>query len=300
MMKNDDVYIKTLLENLDDGVYFVDRERKINYWSKGAERITGYTASEVIGRRCNEDIFLHVDKDGNILCTEICPLADTVRDGVERKTEVYMHHRDGHRVQVKVHVAPIRENGGSIAGGVEIFTDNTPLAQSLERLAELERLAFLDPLTGLANRRYAEITLRARIEELQRYNWRFGILFADIDHFKKVNDQYGHDRGDEVLKMVAKTLQNSMRSFDIMSRWGGEEYVAVIANVEGEELVATANRCRTLIERSSLPSIPDFVVTISIGATLAQPGDTIESLVKRADMLMYRSKQAGRNQVTVE
>jgi diguanylate cyclase (GGDEF)-like protein len=201
---------------------------------------------------------------------------------------------------VNVRVAPMINERGKVIGGVEIFTEQTPASVALDRLAELERLAYLDPLTGLANRRYAEITLNARIDELQRYGWLFGVIFIDIDNFKKVNDEHGHEYGDEVLKMVAKTLQNSVRSFDVISRWGGEEYVAVIANVHGDELFATANRCRALVERSFMPSIPSLRVTISVGAVLASENDTAESVVKRADELMYRSKRAGRNCVTMD
>ncbi len=299
-MKQDDLFYKTLLDNLYEGVYFVDRDRNITYWSKGAERITGYPAAEVLGKSCSDNILLHVDKEGNSLCSEICPLLKTVNDGKARNVEVYLHHKDGHRVPITMHVAPIHDDQGRIIGGVEIFTENTPAAIALERLAELERLAYVDELTGLANRRYAEITLKSRIEELQRYGWRFGILFVDIDRFKDINDQYGHDLGDEVLKMVARTLQNSVRTFDVVSRWGGEEYVVVIANVEGDELIVTANRCRRLVERSSIPSVPGLRVTISLGATLARLDDSVESLVKRVDVLMYKSKQAGRNRLTAE
>ena len=298
--KTDDAFYKTLLDNLYDGVYFVDKDRRITYWNKGAEGITGYLASDVVGKHCSDDILVHVDREGNNLCLGMCPLGDTISDGKARSSDVYLQHKDGHRVHVFVRVAPIRNDNGQIVGGVEVFTDNTPAAEALERFAELERLAFLDPLTGLANRRYAEITLNARIEELQRYGWRFGVIFIDIDNFKDVNDRHGHDAGDEVLKMVAKTLQNSVRSFDTVSRWGGEEYVAVIAHVEGDELVATANRCRALVEQSNLPAAAPISVTISLGATLARQDDTVASLLKRADGLMYKSKAAGRNTVTVD
>ena len=113
--------------------------------------------------------------------------------------------------------------------GLGNFLFIQPAAAAIERLAELERIAYIDSLTGLPNRRYAEITLHARMDELQRYGWLFGVIFIDIDNFKSVNDRYGHQCGDEVLKTVAKTLQNSVRSFDVISRWGGEEYLAVIA-----------------------------------------------------------------------
>ena len=298
-MKNDAFY-KTLLDNLYDGVYFVDRGRVITYWNKGAERITGYTAAEVMGKRCSDNILMHSDKDGKLLCLRGCPLSETIADNEVRSTEVFLRHKDGHRVPVVVRVAPIADEAGATVGGVEIFSDNTPPATALERLAELERLAFLDPLTGIANRRYGEIALNARIEELQRYGWPFGVLFIDIDHFKECNDRCGHDVGDEVLKMVAKTLQNSVRSFDVVSRWGGEEFVALIANVEGDELIRTANRCRALVEQSHVPVPPSPRVTVSIGVTIARPEDTALSIIKRADELMYKSKQSGRNRVTME
>jgi diguanylate cyclase (GGDEF)-like protein/PAS domain S-box-containing protein len=299
-MKTDVKFYKHLLDNLYDGVYFVDKDRRITYWNKGAERITGYSAAEATGKHCSDNLLMHSDKQGNVLCLSLCPLAYSISDGKERSKEVYLRHKDGHRVPVTVRVAPMTDEQGVIMGGVEIFTDNTPAALAFDRLAELERMAYLDPLTGLANRRYAEITINARLEELQRYGWRFGVIFIDIDLFKNVNDRYGHEAGDEVLKTVAKTLQNSVRSFDVVSRWGGEEYVAVIANIEAEELFVTANRCRALVEQSSLPSKPLLKVTISVGATLALADDTVSTLVKRADELMYQSKKAGRNCVTVD
>jgi diguanylate cyclase (GGDEF)-like protein/PAS domain S-box-containing protein len=298
-MQSDDFY-KRLLDNLYDGVYFVDCDRRITYWNKGAERITGYSAEEVVGHHCFDNILMHTDQEGGSLCQGICPLAGTIADTRERSSDIFLRHKDGHRVRVNVRVAPITDERGEVIGGIEIFTEQSPASAALDRLAELERLAYVDPLTGLANRRYAEVTLHARIDELQRYGWLFGVIFIDIDNFKVVNDRYGHDYGDEVLKMVAKTLQNSVRSFDVISRWGGEEYVAIISNVQGNELFATANRCRALVERSLLPSIPSLRVTISVGAALASKSDTAESIIKRADELMYRSKRAGRNCVTMD
>lgn len=299
-MKDHDVFYKNLLDNLNDGLYFVNRDRMITYWNKAAERITGYTAEEVVGKHCFDNILMHTDKDGRSLCRGVCPLAGSIRDCEERNEDIYLQHKDGHRVRVNVRVTPLLDDKGTVVGGIEIFTENTPAAVARERVSELERLAYLDTVTGLANRRYAEITLRARIEELQRYGWLFGVIFIDIDNFKAVNDRYGHETGDEVLKMVAKTLQNSVRPFDVVSRWGGEEYLAVIVNVEGQELLTTANRCRALVERSYLPGAPSIQVTISVGATLARIDDTVETIVSRADQFMYKSKKAGRNCVTIE
>ncbi len=296
----DDAFYRALLDNIYDGAYFVDHTRRITYWNRGAERITGYAASEVVGKKCSDNVLVHVSKDGQRLCTESCPLHEEAVVSDDRSREVFFHHRSGFRVPVTIRVAPIRDERGAVVGGVEVFTDNTPAAVALERIAELERLAYVDTLTGLANRRYVEITLNARLEELQRYGWRFGVLFIDIDRFKEVNDQHGHDFGDGVLKMVGRTLQNSVRPFDVVSRWGGEEYVVVIANVEGDDLMTAANRSRVLVEQSGIPNNGGLRVTISLGATLASADDTIDSLIRRADRLMYRSKESGRNRVTTD
>jgi diguanylate cyclase (GGDEF)-like protein len=184
-----------------------------------------------------------------------------------------------------------------ITGAAEIFTDNSEKVALLQKIAELQRDALLDPLTGLANRRYATETLRSKLDQRLRYGWTFGILFMDIDLFKAINDTYGHDVGDQVLKMVARTLQANSRSFDVVARWGGEEFLAIIVNVNDENLHRVAYKLRTLVAKSSLHVGNERIgVTISLGATLARPKDTVESLVKRADQAMYRKKLSGRNQ----
>ena len=294
-MDNDSLY-KTLLDNLSEGVCTVDHERRIVSWNRGAERITGYSAAEVVGKPCSENILVHTDKNGSFLHDALCSLDDTAH----LPGKVFILHKDGHRVPVLTRVVLLRNSSGAVTGGIEIFTDLSASSAALERLADVEKMAFVDSLTGLANRWFAEITLKARIEELQRYGWGFSVIFIDIDNFKDINDRYGHAAGDEVLKTVAKTLQNSVRSFDLVSRWGGEEYVAIIANVDAEKLVSMSNRCRTLVQQSVVAGASIAHVTISLGATIARPDDTEESIIKRADMLMYKSKAAGKNCVTME
>jgi diguanylate cyclase (GGDEF)-like protein/PAS domain S-box-containing protein len=299
MTDGDNLY-HAILDNLYDGVYFVDCDRKITYWNKGSERITGYPAAEVVGSRCFDNILMHVDSQGTLLCKKLCPLAATILDGVERTADVYLRHKDGHRVSVNIRITPLRNERGEITGGVEVFTENSQKLSAIARMEAFEKLAYLDPLTGTANRRYAEITLHARHEEFQRYGWPFGVVFIDIDRFKSINDECGHGAGDEVLKMVAKTLMNSARSFDVVARWGGDEFIAVIANVEKEQLIATANRFRTLVEQSSRVPGPVQQVTISVGATLARSDDTETTVLERADRFMYESKSAGKNRVTTD
>lgn len=300
-MSLDNEFYKKLLDTLYDGVYFVDKDRRITYWNKGAERITGYTSDEVVGKHCHDNILVHIDEKGVSLCLAGCPLSESMLKSTTCESEIYLHHKDGHRVPVLVRVTPIKDDKDNSIGAVEIFSDNTAIMTRIQKIKELEKLAYIDSLTGLANRRYTEINLYARYNEMKRYGLPFGILMMDIDHFKKFNDTHGHDVGDDVLKMVSKTLADNSRPYDIVGRWGGEEFVAIVVNITKEELYVTADRFRIFVEQSMLTTHKNILrVTISIGATMAQSTDTMLKLLKRADKLMYQSKDSGRNCVSMD
>jgi diguanylate cyclase (GGDEF)-like protein/PAS domain S-box-containing protein len=293
-------FFKDLLDNMYDGVYFVDRERRITYWNKGAERITGYSGADVVGQCCADNILKHVDESGNQLCLSACPLTKTIQSGEAHESEIYLHHKAGHRVPIRVRVAPLRDSEGRITGAVEVFSENSSKVTSNQRILELEKVAFLDPLTGVGNRRYTEMILEGRLNELQRYGWSFAVLFFDIDNFKQVNDTYGHDVGDQVLKVLSRTLLMNLRSFDFIGRWGGEEFLGIVVNVSEDQLFPIANKFRFLVEHSSIPVGKKALrVTVSIGATLARREDTLVTLVKRADELLYKSKTEGRNRISI-
>jgi diguanylate cyclase (GGDEF)-like protein/PAS domain S-box-containing protein len=298
MANQNDIY-RELLDYLADGVYFTDTERRIAFWNKGAEILSGFSREEVVGTRCMDNVLMHVDSAGNELCKNACPLSETLRDGNPREADVFLHHKDGHRVPVRVRVAAMKDDAGAIVGAVEVFSDNSANIQITQRLAQMEKLALLDSLTGLANRRYLELIIRSRLEELRRNNWPFGVLFIDIDNFKSINDKYGHEVGDQVIKMTSRTLNASSRYFDLVGRWGGEEFVAIIANAEAKELFEVGERMRSLVEHSML-SAPEYLfVTVSIGGAQAVPEDTIENLVRRADEKLYQAKHSGKNCVFI-
>ena len=299
MTLTDDSF-KRILDNLHDGLYFVDRKRVITYWNKAAERISGFTAAEVVGKSCADNVLTHVDGHGCALCTGICPLAETMCDGKLRQSDIYLHHKDGHRIPVSVRASPLTDAAGQIVGGIELFTDISHQAVNELRIIELERLALLDGLTQLANRTYVERAIQGKFEEMKRFDQPFGCLFMDIDHFKSVNDRFGHDVGDEVLKFVARTLVANARPFDVYGRWGGEEFVGIIRCIGEKDVERLGNRLRSLIETSYVMHEGRRIsVTMSIGATLFRKTDSMESLVNRADELLYRSKQEGRNRLTL-
>jgi diguanylate cyclase (GGDEF)-like protein/PAS domain S-box-containing protein len=299
-MPSEELY-RDIVENMSDGIYFVDRERRITYWNKGAERITGYSAAEVVGKSCADNILVHVDAIGRQLCQGSCPLIASMDDGAAHEAEVYLHHKLGHRLPVWVRTSPLRAADGGFAGAVEVFTEVSSRQALQEQVEELKKLALVDALTGLPNRRHLEAQLHSRLEELRRSGVGFGLLFMDIDHFKQFNDRYGHDVGDQVLAVVASTLSLSVRPFDVVCRWGGEEFAGIFPHTDTPTLQGIAERLRILAAHSQIVTGSGVVtLTVSIGGTLARPEDSSAALVKRADTLMYASKTQGRNRVTVE
>ena len=291
---------KKIIDNLRDGLYIIDQGRKIVFWNQAAERISGFSSAEVVGRSCSENILCHVDDSGSNLCGGSCPLAATMQEGAAHDAEIFLHHKNGHRVPVSVRITPLCDDKGKIIGGVEMFSDNSNKNANDLRLLELEKLALLDGLTQLANRRYLERELEARLEEMSRYDIPFGVLFMDLDDFKRVNDDFGHDTGDRVLQFVAATLNANSRPFDLYGRWGGEEFVGIVRNVSSANLKHMGQRLRKLVEKSFLLEAGENLrVTVSIGATMALKGDSIPTLLQRADALMYQSKAAGKNRLTL-
>lgn len=299
MKINQKTYEK-IINDLQDGLYFVDRDRKITFWSNAAERISGFSAEEVVGRACADNILTHVDAEGNVLCQGDCPIAATMRDGEARTAVVYMHHKEGHRLPVSVRTNTLTDEDDVVVGGIELFTDLSNKMETEERIKELKKLALVDELTHLANRHYLTKEIQSHFAEKKRLNTSFGLLFIDIDNFKHFNDTYGHALGDTMLKLIAKTLTNSGRPYDLFGRWGGEEFIGVINNLCISDLENQANRILSLVGSSyTVVDNKRLSATISIGATLARDDDTLTSLIDRADKAMYQSKIEGRNRVTI-
>lgn len=296
-----DGFERAVIDHLYDGVYYVDRARRIRYWNEGAERMSGFDADAVVGHFCYDNLLNHVDDTGHSLCRTACPLAATMSDGESREAEVFLRHRDGHRVQVRVRTTPVRDRAGQVIGGVEIFNESTDLITVRQQVSELRDLAMRDALTELPNRRHFDMAISSRIAELAGYGRHFGLLIADIDRFKLINDQHGHAAGDVALRTVAKTLLGASRTTDDIARIGGEEFALTITDGDRGTLLATAERFRALVERSLVHlDRHDLAVTISIGGTVAVVGDGADSVFARADAALYRAKRGGRNRVELD
>ena len=164
--------------------------------------------------------------------------------------------------------------------------------------AELSRLSMTDALTGLLNRRAIDALLVQECARRQRTGQPLSVLIFDIDHFKRINDQYGHEQGDRVLTTLASTLQQVMRRTDHLARWGGEEFILLAVDADLDQAALIAEKIRETVQ--AIAFAEQIRVTLSIGVAEYEPQETIEQVCARADTALYRAKRAGRNRVVID
>jgi diguanylate cyclase (GGDEF)-like protein len=200
-----------------------------------------------------------------------------------------------------VRTTPIHDEHGAITGAVEIFSDNSTMDGMRRHVRHLEQTNQMDELTGVGNRRFIEKRIRLALKEFNSTGRKYGILFVDLDNFKDVNDRWGHETGDRILRLVASTLHRNIRSEDALGRWGGEEFVVLLADVDRFSIQIVAEKLRSLVEQTrSRQSSESVATSVSIGCTLLHPKDTLVSVVDRGDRNMYRSKHLGKNRVYLD
>ena len=167
----------------------------------------------------------------------------------------------------------------------------------LEDNNELTRMALSDSLTGLANRSCMNQILRKEFARFERHDQRFGIIMLDVDHFKNINDSYGHDTGDKVLKQLANIFENAIRTSDFVARWGGEEFLICCTTIEEEDLLPIAETIRKLVASTSFETAGQ--ITASLGCAAIVTGESIGELIERSDVALYEEKNNGRNRTVV-
>jgi diguanylate cyclase (GGDEF)-like protein/PAS domain S-box-containing protein len=283
----------TVLENIRDGVYVVDTDRRILSWNSAAEGITGYSRDQVRGTRCHDGILDHVDEKGVHLCHADCPLAATLRDGNVRNARVYLHHAGGYRLPVMIRTIPLRDDAGEVVGAVEVFSHHSTLFAALRRGRELCEQLNVDPLTGITSRYGLTTHLQSAIATKTDSGLRPGLLFVEVDGFSDICERHGEEAGDRVLEMVANTFQHNVRSTDHVARWDGAVFALLLEDMDEARLELMTEKMRMLVSSSYL-DLPGtrLHVTVSLGATLTRPSDTVDVLVSRVCSLLELSKHS--------
>jgi diguanylate cyclase (GGDEF)-like protein len=209
---------------------------------------------------------------------------------------VFLRHKDGRRIAVEVHVMPLRNDEGEILGGVEIFRDASSFVALETAYDRLREFAEKDPLTGAANRHSLDELLESQLQLLQRTGIPFSIIMADLDHFKQINDTWGHAVGDKTLIAFTKQLQACCRKTDVVGRLGGDEFIVILPEVRLPDATTAAERMLRTVTQSTKSSMAPSP-TASLGVTEALLDDTPASLLERVDSALYQAKHKGRNRI---
>ncbi|MCC5949670.1 MAG: sensor domain-containing diguanylate cyclase [Nitriliruptoraceae bacterium] len=273
-----------LVEHAPIGMLLIEPDGLIHHANPALCELLGVAASDLVGRRLSS-LLQAQDRDHLDSLWEAFTAQTLQRSVLERRLRVPR----GRSVWAQLCAVALPAGPGGIARLLVQVVDLTA-RRALEE--ELRTVALQDPLTGLANRRALEDRFAHARARQQRYGGDVGLLFIDLDRFKTVNDDHGHDTGDRMLREVARTLTSAVRATDTVCRFGGDEFVVLLAELDTpERLHEVADR----IAGSSAPVVRvrghELSVGLSVGATLAQAGDDLESCLRRADIAMYRDKQ---------
>lgn len=287
-----------LMESLYDGFFIVDGDLRINVWSGGAERLLGKGISDMVNRVWSPRVLNYVtDEQGTPLPDDQCPINVVVQNGKPIIKEVRVQDQDGRWLEIETQTVPLLDSQGQMHGIAEILRDRCRTSKKPQEFHHLRLAATRDALTGVANRGELETNLTLLLNESARCNWQepFSVIFLDVDHFKSVNDTFGHTSGDKVLIEVARTIQQETYSGELLGRYGGEEFVILCPGTNLDHALNRANRIRVALTRMKVPDLNGTMVTASFGVAEAGAGDSVESVLRRADKALYNAKRTGRN-----
>jgi diguanylate cyclase (GGDEF)-like protein len=286
-----------LLENMYDAVIFINSNMQITLWNRAAERLTGIAAASVLERTWSPTLIGMRDETLAGWATCECPVAYAIGTGVQSLRRLLVASRSNRPVAVDVHTVPVVGQDGFTRGAAMILHDASGEASLEERCQALQERATKDPLTEVANRaefdRAHKLFVNAHLER----GVPCSTIICDIDHFKAINDTYGHQAGDEVLKNFAQLLKSECRPGDLVSRYGGEEFVVLCADCSNAAAARRAEELRKLIAALPQPALSGKEITVSFGVTEIQPGDSPDSMLRRADRALLEAKRLGRNVV---
>ncbi|MFC0348643.1 diguanylate cyclase [Undibacterium danionis] len=319
LLRSNEANFRMLAENMADIVWQINSFFKVKYINAADERVRGYSNSEIVGidireqfTELGQEIFqreidkrLQLEKSGN--------------KGLAMNFELPMCCKDGREMWVEISSVPIYGEDGEIEGYQGVARDislrrqheekliqanqemENRLLEATEEKTELQELALHDAMTGLYNRRFLDAAIVREITLSEREKRPLAVIMLDLDHFKNVNDQFGHSAGDLVLKALADIMRQTSRESDLICRYGGEEFIAIIPNMSASQAFERAEIWRRQLEENSLNyGENEIKITLSAGiAIYPDHGKSGEELILCADEMLYKSKRSGRNQVSI-
>ncbi len=291
-------FLNTIFESVRDPFIILDSDYRIIKANQAYSELKGITLDDLIDNKCYA-----VTRARDSVCTD-CIVAKTFRSGDPAAKEKKVVTHSGLEEWLEIYTYPIQDQTGAVTHVIEYvrnITDRKRAEEESQRfIKELETLSSEDGLTGLQNRRMIFERIRHEIERVRRYNVELSLIFCDLDNFKEINDNYGHKAGDEVLKTIADILLCSVRTSDVVGRYGGDEFLLVLPQTSLKGAQELAERIRFSVQETKfeMPVGRSVGTTMSIGVAFYDGKETdVDALLNRIDTALYVSKRSGKNQV---
>ncbi len=301
-LRKSERFLSTIFDSIKDPFSIVDRDYRIVRVNDAYAQMRNRKCEELVGRRCFE-----VLKNRTSTCDD-CVVEKTFNSSDPCAKDKLLRFPGGGEAWVEIYTYPILSEGGQVSHVIEYTRDITCRWRSEEerkRLIErLEYLSSTDVLTGLLNRRALIERLNYEVERAIRYKSALSLILCDIDYFKEINDSCGHTAGDTALKAVAGILKDSLRSSDIVGRYGGDEFMLILPETSIEGAAEFAERTRASIEgaRTAIKGRRSVRLSLSLGVTnlhRRRGRADVDSLIKNADSALYSAKRRGRNRICI-
>jgi diguanylate cyclase (GGDEF)-like protein/PAS domain S-box-containing protein len=274
---------RDILDGLQIGVSVLDLQKKIVFWSDGAEQITGYARIDVLGHSCAENILLHCDQNSCEMCTEKCPMATALHEAKPVEAMSFIHHKSGHRIPVRSWAIPLRDKRGSIIGIIQTFEGEFALADVDPNNRSMQEHGWLDDVTGLPNQAVMQSHLRETLGTFTEVHIPFGIVCLQVHDLGQFRSSYGQGAARSILQVLARTLRNTVWPNDFVGSWSDGQFLAILMGCSEEALQAVTQRMLRMMASATIRWWGENLsVAISIGCTSARAGDTVESLLQRA------------------
>ncbi len=293
---------RDILDALQTGVSVLDLQRRIVFWSDGAEQLSGYSRIDVLGHPCTDNILQHCNQASCEMCIDRCPIAIAFHDAKPVETMSFIHHKSGHRPQVHTWAIPLRDKRGSIIGMIQTFEGEFAIAGPDPNDRHMKENGWLDEVTGLPNLAMMQSHLRETLGSFNEHYVPFGVVFLEMHNLTEFRSKYGQGAARSILQVLARTLRNTVFATDSVGVWSEERFLVILLGCTEYALPSVSGRLLKMMENVTIQWWgEDLSLPLSIGRTGAVAGDSVDSLLQRAlnelisdqDVMPARTNAAG-------
>lgn len=291
LLKDHPEIYRDILDELQIGVSVLDLDRKIVFWSDGAEQISGYARIDVLGHLCTENILLRCDQTSCEMCTGNCPLTAALHDTKPVESLGSIHNKLGHWVPVHTWSIPLRNGQGSIIGIIQTFESEVAVNGPDPNDRSMKERGCIDEATALPNRAMMQLHLRETLATFTELHIPLGVLLLEAHRMGRFRAQYGQEAARSIFRVLARSLRNSVWSTDFVGRWNENQFLIILCGCDQEALRAAGDRTLQMAARASIDWWgEELLIEVVMGCASAELSDNVESLVRRAEKSVARSR----------